>query len=134
MLTDDEKEILRLAKLLCTASETGDKETLEKIISDTYVCTGSGGLWDNYGKFGDKNGAVKKWGTPPPPGITGSTTISNEHVFVLDQTGIASYLIVDKWVDNAGEHEFQSWVTDIWIKQDGNWYLLATHETIFSES
>jgi hypothetical protein len=134
MLNDDEKEILRLAKLLSTASEAGDKEIFEKIISDKYVCTGSGGLWGNYGKFGDKAGAVKKWGTPPPPEFTVSSTVSEQRIFVLDQTGIASYRIVDKWVDSEGEHEIQTWVTDTWIKQNGNWYLLATHETIFSES
>ncbi len=133
MSTGDEKEILRLANQLSKASETGDKATLEKIISDNYVCTGSGGIWGSHGKFGSKISAVKKWGTPPPPGFTGSSIVSDQHVIVLDNTGIASYMIVDKWVDNHVEHEIQTWVTDTWIKQNGNWYLLATHETIFSE-
>ncbi len=66
MLSDDEKEILRLAHLLCKASENGDKTTLENIISDEYVCTASGGAWGNYGKFGNKTSATQKWGTPPP--------------------------------------------------------------------
>lgn len=133
MHADDEKEILGLAKLLGKASENGDKETLESIISNNYVCTGSGGGWGNYGKFGNKTSAVKKWSTPPPPGVTGSSTISDERVLVVDDTGVASYVILDKWVDDQGEHEIHSWVTDIWIRQNGHWHLLATHETTYKE-
>ena len=133
MQTDDEKEILRLAQLLSKASEIGDKTILENIISDHYVCTGSGGLWGNYGKFGNKTSAMKKWSVPPSPGATDSSILSNERAVVVDHTGVTSYVIVDKWTDEEGNHEVQAWVTDTWIKQNGNWKLLATHETIFVE-
>lgn len=134
MSTSDERELLRLAQALNVAAERGDRQALGAIIADAYVSTGSGNVWGEYGRFGNKASAIAKFGAEPDPGMVSSTTLSHERVTVDDDTGVTTYLITDQWSDAEGTHTILCWVSDVWIRRQGTWRLLATHESVVSES
>ncbi len=133
MATADEKELLRLARALNVAAERGDRSALDAIFADEYVSTGSGSIWGAYGRFGNRASAIAKFGAEPDPGMVSTTTLSHERVTVVDGTGVTTYLITDQWSDAEGAHTILCWVSDVWIRQNDEWRLLATHESVVSE-
>jgi hypothetical protein len=133
MNAKDELELLASARRIAKASESGDTEVLQELISDKYSITGSGSLWGTHGKFGNKSGALAVWNSKNSDGTPDVSVMSDEKVLILDNTGVVTYLMTDAWVDESGEHEILAWVTDTWVRQNGKWYLLASHESIFSE-
>ncbi len=134
MSLQDAAELIRLAKGLNEAADRGDQTTLEALFADDYVSTGTGNVWGPYGKFGDKASAVARFSAPPTPDLAASTTLSNERVTVAGDTGVTTYLIVDRWSDADGDHAIECWVTDVWVRRAGRWQLLATHESVVSEN
>jgi hypothetical protein len=132
MTNKEELELLELARLICKASESGDTEILQNLISDKYTITGSGAMWGTHGKFGNKEGALRVWASKNSDGTPDMSMMSEERVLIVDNTGIITYLMTDKWFDENGEHEYLGWVTDTWIRQNGQWLLLASHESVFS--
>lgn len=133
MSASDEQELLRLARALNVAADRGDRQALDAIFADDYVSTGSGNVWGEYGRFGNKASAIAKFGAEPDPGMVSTTTLSHERVTVVDGTGVTTYLITDQWTDSKGTHTILCWVSDVWIRQHGEWRLLATHESVVSE-
>ncbi len=134
MTIDDETELLRLARALNTAADRGDRAALDALFADAYVSTGSGSVWGAYGRFGTKASALAKFGAPPDPGLASTTTLTDERITVVGETGVTTYRITDRWTDPEGAHEVVCWVTDVWIRQGGAWRLLATHESVVSET
>lgn len=134
MSASDEQELLRLARALNVAADRGDRQALDAIFADDYVSTGSGNVWGEYGRFGNKASAIAKFGAEPDPGMVSTTTLSHERVTVVDGTGVTTYLITDQWTDSEGAHTILCWVSDVWIRQNGEWRLLATHESVVSEN
>ncbi len=134
MPTADETELLRLARALNQAADRGDRAALDALFADEYVSTGSGNVWGEYGRFGNKASAIAKFGAEPPPGLVNATTLSHERVTVVDDTGITTYLITDHWSDAEGEHTILCWVTDVWIRRQGTWRMVATHESVVSDA
>jgi hypothetical protein len=134
MSLQDEAELIRLAKGLNEAADRGDRTALEALIADEYVSTGTGNVWGSFGEFGDKSSAVARFSAAPAPDLAAGTTLSNERVTVSGDTGVTTYLIVDRWSDAEGHHAIECWVTDVWVRRNGSWQLLATHESVVSEN
>lgn len=134
MATDDEAELLRLARALNSAADRGDRAALEALFAEAYVSTGSGSVWGPYGRFGNKASAIARFGAPPEPGMVSTTTLADERVTIAGDTGVTTYRILDHWTDSDGAHDIVCWVTDVWIRQGGAWRLLATHESVVSEA
>lgn len=131
----DHEEIVRLTNSFFRAVEQQDADTLHHLIADDCVFTGSGGsVWGTHGKFGSKASAIARWSKPPPPEITeGGSSLSEERVTVSGDTAVLVGLITDRWVDDQGEHLIRSWVTDVWVRQEGKWRFFASHESTFFE-
>lgn len=131
--TKDEKELYRLTRLMCSASETGDSAAYVKYIDEHFLITYSYCKQNSYGKFATKKQVITKWGKSDPAGDAGTSRPTIHRIQVSGSTGVVHSLIADKFKNEEGkQQETLTWVTDVWVKRSGQWHWLSAHESILN--
>lgn len=127
--TRDERELLRLQKLISEASERKDAATLNRYIADDFVLTISSCQPDSFGRYFDKAQVVARW-TAASGAATASSTVSDQRVEVFGDTAVIFARITDTVKDENGERTMRTWVSDVWVRRNGRWRWLASHENL----
>lgn len=114
--TSAEKELVRLTKLMSSASEKGDSLAYEKYIDKNFLSTFSRCSESSYGKFFDKASVIALW-TKKDYSDQRHSTPTVFRVQVSGRTAIVHSYILDDWLDKDGKKiTAASWATDVWTK------------------
>ena len=123
---DDEQELLRLVKLMFASAHRGGVATLKHYIDDEFLLTYSLYEQDKRG-FMNKEQVIAKWGSQDED--DGNTSvISEQRVLLSGDTAIFFGLVTDKFSDQT-KRDIRTWISDVWVKRNGEWRWLASHES-----
>lgn len=122
---DDEQEVLRLFKLMIDSAHQAGAANLNHYIADDFLLTYSLYEQDKRG-FWTKEQVVAKWGSQQPD--DGIAIISDQRLLLSGDTAIIFALVTDKFPDQT-KQDVRTWISDVWVKHNGEWRWLASHET-----
>ena len=111
-----EKYIIECATDWAESVVTGDKSRRKVYFADDFVGTGTDG--DRY----DKSAVIRETG---PSDVYVSNTINSIEVKFYGETAIAYG--DETWVKKDGSSGRWVW-TDIWLRRDGNWQIVAAQD------
>jgi|FLYN01.1.fsa_nt_gi ketosteroid isomerase-like protein len=122
----DEQELLRLMQLMMDSAHVGGATTLNHYIHEDFLLTYSLYEQDKRG-FMNKEQVIAKWGSQQPD--SGTSIASEQRVHLSGDTAVIFALITDKLRDQTGERTIRTWISDVWVKRNGEWQWFASHES-----
>jgi hypothetical protein len=124
---DDEQELLRLMRLIMDSCHEDGVANLNRYIHDDFLIS-----YYNYEQ--DKKGILTKeqiighWGKQKAE--SGTAIASEQRVHLSGDTAVIFALITDTFHEPSGDRISKTWVSDVWVKRDGEWRWFASHETL----
>jgi ketosteroid isomerase-like protein len=118
---DAKKQIIHLEEEWAAAEQKADKDSLNKLLADTYKFT------DLNGKSGTKAELLANL-QPPIPGVsTGPErkTASNYEVNIYGDTAVVTHNAVFQAKSGEKTLTVEARGIDVWIKHKGNWQVVA---------
>jgi ketosteroid isomerase-like protein len=114
-----EREIIKAEQDRAVASWKKDRAAYERLTADEFIYTSSAGSTSN--KVEDVAETMESkvvWLSPP--------SFSEVRVRVYGDVAVATYLDTTKvTIDGKPGNDFR--YTDVWVKRDGRWQLVASH-------
>lgn len=114
----DEQELIRLQQEWCRAEVAGDVRTVDRLLADEYVLTFSDGTLMPKAEYLRD---VQSEDTRP-------IALSVEGTKVQLYGDMALVKGIVKWTEPGGKRH-ENLFTETWLKRDGRWQCLATHES-----
>lgn len=128
--TRDEKELVRLTRLMSFSSGTGNSSAYDRYIDKDFLITYSRCTENSFGNFADKAKIIEQWTKMD----TSAHSHSIPHVYrvqISGNTAVVHSYIVDDWLSKEGKKiTAASWATDVWVKRKKQWYWISSHESI----
>jgi hypothetical protein len=121
---DDEQELLRLVKLMFDSAHKGGVPILNHYIDDDFLSTYSLYEQDKRG-FINKEQVIAKWGSQDKN--DGKAVVSEQRLLISGDTAVYFALVTDKFADQTHK-DIRTWISDVWVKRNGEWRWLASHE------
>lgn len=128
-LPPEEQAILDLEKKLLDAWSKNDVPVLEEIVADDFQ------YWSFKGERRSKADLLKQIAQAQNSGDTETTTEVHEPVVrIFGDAAILTCRITDKGKRPDGQPFLsRTTVTDVFVRRDGRWQLVALHEAIIPE-
>ena len=122
---DAEQSVMRIEKEMLAAVLKGDPSASERYLADTYVFTGTyGDVEDRAQSINDlKSGDLK----------LRSASLDDTKVQVYGDTAIVTYSSNDKGTYKGKDISGKTRWTDVFVKRNGKWQLVATHGSRVSQ-
>ena len=122
---DAEQRVMRIEKEMLAAVLKGDPSASERYLADTYVFTGTDGdVEDRAQNINDlKSGDLK----------LRSASLDDTKVQVYGDTAIVTYSSNDKGTYKGKDISGKTRWTDVFVKRNGKWQLVATHGSRVSQ-
>lgn len=120
-----EQEILRIEKVMLDGVLKGESAVSEKYLAESYVFTGpDGAVSDREKSISDiKTGALKLV----------DASIEEPKVQVYGDTAVVTFVSTDKGTYKGRDISGRSRWTDVFVKKDGRWQLVATHGSMVTQ-
>ena len=114
-----EQAIMRIEKEMLAAVLKGDASTNERYLADTFVFTGPDGEMENKGQMVNdlKSGDLKFQ----------SASLDDAKVQVYGDTAIVTYSSNDKGTYKGKDFSGKTRWTDVFVRQNGKWQIVASH-------
>ena len=114
-----EQVVMRIEKEMMDALLKGDAAASEKYLADTYIFTGpDGDVGDRARSISDlKTGALKLQ----------AASIEEPKVHAYGDTVVVTFQSTDKGTYKGKDISGKSRWTDVFVRKDGKWQLVATH-------
>jgi uncharacterized protein (TIGR02246 family) len=119
--TKIEQEIRRLEREWFDSYVRGDRAAFDRIVADDAVMT-----YGN-GKVGNKSEAIAE--IKAPADASYSLTSDDVKVRVYGDTAIVTGRVTEKGTFNGRSLNSQSRYTDVWVKRNGRWQVVAAQNT-----
>src|SRR6266550_5875480 len=116
-----EQEIRRLEREWFESYVRGDRVTFDRIVADDVVMT-----YGN-GKVGNKSEAIAE--IKAPADASYSLTSDDVQVRVYGDTAIVTGRVTEKGTFNGRSLNSQSRYTDVWVRRNGRWQVVAAQNT-----
>ena len=116
-----DEELLAAQRLLISASNTADLETINQLTADEWIGINASGILRTKAELpGDiaKRGPAKVQATPEQLLERQKTW----KVRAYDNAGVVTRL-------TAGDHGSRSWISTVWSRRDGRWQRILSQET-----
>ena len=119
----DVQEFKRLYDEMDQASMRGDKAVIERMFADDVTVVNQRGI------LRGKKDVVGNVRTPSAESKTVSSTYNDMRVRRYGDTAVVTYLFDSKRLDQGKEVARQFRITDVWVKKEGRWQIVAAHLT-----
>ena len=122
--SDDEKEILRLEKVINDAWLKHDAATISQIVADDFES------WSFKGQRRGRADLLKYVANNKET----KTEVADEKVRVFGDTAIYTALITDSFIDNKGITASETTaVTIVYVRRGGQWKMVQDHESLLQK-
>ena len=122
--SDDEKEILRLEKVINEAWLKHDVATISQIVADDFES------WSFKGQRRGRADLLKYVANNKET----KTEVADEKVRVFGDTAIYTALITDSFIDNKGITASETTaVTIVYVRRGGEWKMVQDHESLLQK-
>ena len=122
--SDDEKEILRLEKVINDARLKHDVATISQIVADDFES------WSFKGQRRGRADLLKYVANNKET----KTEVADEKVRVFGDTAIYTALITDSFIDNKGITASETTaVTIVYVRRGGEWKMVQDHESLLQK-
>ena len=116
-----EQELLAAQRSFITANNTADLATLDRLTADEFIGVTASGVVRTKAEF------LKEVGKRGPAKVQATSEQLLERqkewkVRVYENVGVVTRL-------SAGDHGSRSWITAVWVRRDGRWQRVLSHET-----
>ena len=115
-----EQELLKLTREMIDTSLRGDKSAFERYTADTYIETEFNGAVTTKAKILDNF-------LTPPSSMKPTLEIQDVQVHVYGDTAVMSSREIYRAEANGQKIINSSRTTDVWLRRDGRWQLVASH-------
>jgi hypothetical protein len=116
-----EQELLTAQRSFINANNTADLATLDRLTADEWIGVRASGVVRTKAEFlaeVGKRGPAKVQATPEQL----MERRREWKVRVYDTVGVVTRL-------TAGDHGSRSWISAVWVRRDGRWQRVLSHET-----
>src|SRR5712691_8938708 len=117
-----EAELVRLQREMIGTSLRGDKSAFERYTDETYIET------DNNGAVTTRARILDNFLTPPSS-MKPTLEIQDVQVHVYGDTAVMSSRDIYRAEANGQKITVSFRTTDVWLRRDGRWQLIASHES-----
>ena len=122
--SDDEKEILRLEKVINDARLKHDVATISQIVADDFES------WSFKGQRRGRADLLKDVANNKET----KTEVADEKVRVFGDAAIYTALITDSFIDNKGITASETTaVTIVYVRRGGQWKMVQDHESLLQK-